>query len=135
MWESALTLRQSLMMLLTGFAICGRCAAADDVKYLVPQLIGSQYTFIDQRQDSLHSPYRGPLSLQARSNQARSHTFGVYFGMPIAPHWAAYLDVEMFRGGGVSHSTGLAGLTNGDVVRSGGGTLGRKAYVARAFLT
>lgn len=114
---------------------CSAGATADDVKYLMPQLIGAQYTFIDQRQDSLHSPYEGSLSLRAQANQARSHTFGLYFGLPITPRWAAYLDVEMFRGGGVSHSTGLAGLTNGDVVRGGGGALGRSAYVARAFLT
>lgn len=103
--------------------------------YWVPQLLGAQYTFIDQRQSSLHSPYQGELSLRARANQARSHTFGMYFGMPIAPHLALYTDVEMFRGEGVSNSTGLAGLTNGDVIRSGGGTLGRGAYVARAFVT
>lgn len=130
-----LKMRLSLAVFLGSLATYAPFAAADDVTYLMPQLIGAQYTFIDQHQDSLHSPYRGPLSLQAQANQARPHTFGVYFGLPIAPHWAAYLDVEMFRGGGVSHSTGLAGITNGDVVRSGGGNLGRKAYVARAFMT
>ncbi len=108
---------------------------ADEVTNFVPQLLGAQYTFIAQRQSSLHSPYRGPLSLRPQANQARSHTFGVYLGLPLSAHFAAYLDVEMFRGEGVSHSTGLAGLTNGDVIRSGGGTLGRGAYVARAFVT
>ncbi|WP_143525814.1 carbohydrate porin [Rhodanobacter sp. C05] len=110
-------------------------ALADDTNYLVPQLLGAQYTFITQIQNSLHSPYAGPLSLNPRGDHARSHTFGVYFGVPLTSRLSAYVDVEMFRGQGISHSTGLAGLTNGDVIRGGGSTLGRGAYVARAFLT
>ena len=108
---------------------------ADEVQYFVPQLLGAQYTFITQIQNSLHSPYEGPLSLNPRGDHARSHTFGAYFGLPVTSRLSAYLDIEMFRGEAVSHSTGLAGLTNGDVIRGGGGTLGRGAYVARAFLT
>jgi high affinity Mn2+ porin len=110
-------------------------AAADEVNYFVPQLLGAQYTFITQIQNSLHSPYAGPLSLEPGGDHARSHTFGAYFGVPLTSRLAAYVDVEMFRGEGISHSTGLGGLTNGDVIRGGGGSLGRGAYVARAFLT
>lgn len=110
-------------------------ALADEPAYFVPQLLGAQYTFIGQWQRSVRSPYASPLSLYPRGDHARSHTFGAYFGMPIAERLAAYVDVEMFRGEGVSNSTGLGGLTNGDVIRGGGGTLGRSAYVARAFLT
>ncbi|TCV93384.1 carbohydrate-selective porin (OprB family) [Luteibacter rhizovicinus] len=110
-------------------------AMADDTSYLVPQLLGAQYTFIEQWQNSLHAPYSGGLSLKPGGDQARSHTFGIYFGVPLANHLAFYLDTEMFRGQGVSNATGLAGLTNGDVIRGGGGTLSRSAYIARAFLT
>ncbi|HEV2539237.1 MAG TPA: carbohydrate porin [Frateuria sp.] len=121
--------------LVLGSAFFLRPAMADEQPRLwAPQLLGAQYTFIDQHQGRVHSPYAGPLSLRAQANQARSHTFGVYFGMPVAPHAAVYLDVEMFRGEGVSNATGLAGLTNGDVIR-GGGSLSRNAYVARAFVT
>lgn len=112
-----------------------RDALADDVAYLVPQLLGAQYTFVGQWQNPLHSPYSGPLSLYPNGDHARSHTLGAYFGVPMTERLAAYVDVEMFRGEGVSNSTGLGGLTNGDVIRGGGGTLGRSAYVARAFLT
>ena len=110
-------------------------AFADDPAYFVPQLLGAQYTFIGQWQDPLHSPYSGPLSLYPHGDHARSHTFGAYFGVPLTQRLAAYVDVEMFRGEGVSKSVGLGGLTNGDVIRGGGNTLGRSAYVARAFLT
>lgn len=107
---------------------------AADPGYFVPQLLGAQYTLIGQWQDSIHSPYSGPKSLDAAGNHERTHTFGVYFGMPMTARLAAFFDVEMFRGEGVGGSTGLGGLTNGDAIR-GGGTLSRYAYVARGFLT
>jgi len=109
-------------------------AHADDPAYFVPQLLGAQYTMIEQWQDSIHSPYSGPKSLEAQGNHERTHTFGAYFGMPMTERLAAFFDVEMFRGEGVGGSRGLAGLTNGDAIR-GGGTLSRYAYTARAFLT
>ena len=40
----------------------------------------------------------------------------------------------MARGSGVSHASGLAGVTNGDVLRQGTADLGNGPYVARAFL-
>ena len=45
-----------------------------------------------------------------------------------------YLDVEMVRGKGVSRTVGLAGITNGDVIRQGSADLGDGPYVARMFL-
>jgi len=118
-----------------GLMLLAGAAGADEATIGVPMLLGAQYTFIDQSQSSLHSPYAGRLSLRAKGDQERSHTFGAYFGLPVTSRFAVYMDIEMFRGEGVSHSTGLGGLTNGDVIRSGGGTLGRGAYVARAFVT
>ncbi|MEO6799799.1 MAG: carbohydrate porin [Rhodanobacter sp.] len=111
-----------------------RSAQAADSAYFVPQILGAQYTLIEQWQDSIHSPYAGRESLQATGNQERTHTFGVYLGMPLSKHLAMFFDVEMFRGEGVGGSRGLGGLTNGDAIR-GGGTLSRNAYVARWFLT
>jgi carbohydrate-selective porin OprB len=59
---------------------------------------------------------------------------GVYGGWaPVS--WAqAYLDVEKFMGAGVSNATGLAGLTNGDVVREGASSLKKQFYIARSYL-
>lgn len=70
-------------------SMCMGDAPAYDATYFVPQLLGSQYTFITQIQNSLHSPHRGSLSLNPRGDHARSHTFGAYFGMPITSHLAA----------------------------------------------
>lgn len=111
-----------------------RSAHADVTHLFIPQLLGAQYTFVDQHQDALRSPYAGPLSLLARGDTERSHTFGAYFGVQLPAHLQFYFDLEMFKGEGVSGTTGLAGLTNGDVIRSGAVQLGKRPYVARRFL-
>jgi hypothetical protein len=109
-------------------------ACADEAPVFVPQWLGAQYTFVDQHQYRVHSPYAGPLSLSARTDTARSHTFGAYFGVALPAHFQFYFDVEMFKGEGVSGATGMGGLTNGDVIRSGSASLGKTPYVARRFL-
>lgn len=109
-------------------------AHAADAPLFVPQLLGAQYTFVDQHQYALRSPYAGPLSLRARGDSARSHTFGGYFCVQLPARLQFYFDVEMFKGEGVSGATVLAGLTNGDVIRSGAVQLGKRPYVARRYL-
>ncbi|MDQ6636018.1 MAG: carbohydrate porin [Gemmatimonadota bacterium] len=63
-----------------------------------------------------------------------SDTYGLYLGARITSHLDGYLDVEMARGNGISHASGLAGVTNGDVLRQGTADLGNGPYVARGFL-
>ena len=109
-------------------------AQADEARLFVPQFLGAQYTLIDQHQYRVHSPYAGPLSLKAGTDTARSHTFGGYFGVALPAHFQFYFDVEIFKGEGVSGATGMAGLPNGDVIRSGSASLGKTPYVARRFL-
>jgi carbohydrate-selective porin OprB len=46
----------------------------------------------------------------------------------------AYLDVEMFRGDGISKGLGLGGYVNGDVIRAGPANLGQDPYLARLYL-
>src|SRR3984893_16416056 len=116
---------------LRALALLGmRCADASDA----PMLLGAQYTYILQHQDGLRSPYAGPLSLKPHGDTQPTHTLGVYVGWaPVS--WAqAYLDVEKFMGSGVSNATGLAGLTNGDVVREGGWSLTKQFSIARSYL-
>ncbi|HEY5440211.1 MAG TPA: carbohydrate porin [Gemmatimonadaceae bacterium] len=74
------------------------------------------------------------MSLVADGDRAVSHTYGIYLGARLAPRLDGYLDVEMARGSGISHASGLAGVTNGDVLRQGTADLGSGPYVARAFL-
>jgi len=97
-------------------------------------LLGAQLNFIGQRLQPLHSPYSSPASLLPTGDTEMSQAFGIYFGARLPSGFQAYLDVEMIRGNGVSHASGLAGVTNGDVVRQGSTDLGKNPYVARAFL-
>jgi len=132
-----------IMKLKPAFAIFGALVlavppasvlAVDAPTEFVPQLLGAQYTFVDQHQDALGSPYSGPLSLRASGDTERSHTFGAYFGVALPWHFQFYLDAEMFKGAGVSNATGMAGLSNGDVIRSGTANLGKRPYIARRVL-
>jgi len=107
-----------------------------------PRLLGAQVNVIGQRLGAFTSPYHGANSLIATGDRAVSHVYGVYLGAePL--RWGAtaatrtrvqsYVDVEMARGSGISSATGLAGVTNGDVLRAGSTDLGHGPYLARAF--
>ena len=106
-------------------------AAAPD---FIPQFLGAQYTFIDQHQFPVRSPYVGPLTLSPGADTERTHTFGGYFGVQLPHALQFYFDLEKFDGEGVSGATGMGGLTNGDVVRSGAVSLAKRVYVARRFV-
>lgn len=100
----------------------------------IPYLLGTQANVIGQDLRPFRSPYAGPNSLRARGDSKVSDAYGVYAGARIGGRLEAYLDVEMVRGKGISHVTGLAGPTNGDVLRQGTTDLGSGPYVARAFV-
>jgi high affinity Mn2+ porin len=111
---------------------CAEDEACPDTRW--PTLLGAQYTFVRQHQSRLDSPYEGGLSLDPNGDTEQTHTIGFYFGWaPVS--WAqAYFDIEKFMGAGVSSSVGLAGLTNGDVVREGAAGLPKVFYIARQYV-
>ena len=39
-----------------------------------------------------------------------THTYGLYTGARLTPYFQVYVDGEMARGAGLSHTLGLAGL-------------------------
>ena len=96
-------------------------------------LLGAQYTVVAQNQSRLKSPYSGPLSLDPDGDTEATNTIGIYGGWAPWSWSQLYLDVEKFNGAGVSGATGLAGLTNGDVVREGASGIKKEFYVARLF--
>ncbi len=87
-----------------------------------------------QHQSRLDSPYQGRLSLDPNGDTEQTHTIGLYFGWAMTSWAQVYLDVEKFMGAGVSGSVGLAGLTNGDVVREGAAGLPKVFYIARQYV-
>jgi high affinity Mn2+ porin len=106
-------------------------AAAPDTHR--PLLLGAQYTFIEQQQSALDSPYRGALSLRPEGDRQGTHTIGAYTGWAPLDEVQVYFDTEKFMGAGVSNATGLGGLTNGDVVREGATGLRKQFYIARVY--
>jgi len=99
-----------------------------------PYLLGTQINVIGQDLRPLKSPYESTNSLRARGDKKISHAYGVYVGVDAGHGLQGYLDVEMIRGKGISEVLGLAGPTNGDVLRQGTVDLGSGPYVARAFV-
>jgi hypothetical protein len=109
----------------TASAQCGRPEA---------RLLAAQTTFIGQTLLPFSALYSGPMSLRASGDHQLSQSYGAYGGVCLLPHVAVYIDGEMIRGSGISHASGLAAVTNGDVLRQGSVDLGDGPYVARAFL-
>ena len=97
-------------------------------------VLGTQVNIVGQSLLSFRSPYAAPHSLDGAGDHALSHAYGVYLGARLARGLEVYLDFEMVRGQGVSSVTGLAGITNGDVLRQGTVDLGQDPYIARAYL-
>ncbi|HYC08270.1 MAG TPA: carbohydrate porin [Steroidobacteraceae bacterium] len=98
-----------------------------------PMFLGLQYTFVDQKQTSLLSPYQSHLSLLPQGDRQSTNTIGAYGGWAPLSWGQLYLDVEKFMGAGVSGATGVGGLTNGDVVRQGTEGLKKEFYIARLY--
>ena len=97
----------------------------------VPYVVGGQATAVWQYHSTFHSPYQGTNSLRRDAEDAISHTYTLYTGARLLPWLELYADPEMVRGGGLSDSLGLAGFTNGEVVRNPG--VGGDPYLARLF--
>jgi len=113
-----------------------RSAAFDPAVLLpnqpIPYLAGGQSTVIWQWKPAFHSPYQGPHSLQSQTESATSDTYTFYTGVRPYRWLEIYADPEMVRGGGLSDALGLAGFTNGEVIRNP--SIGGDPYLARLFL-
>ena len=121
------------MLLLIAGGAAGQQQGAPQCARVAAQLLGAQATFIGQDLTPFRAAYSGPMSLTAAGDHQLSQSYGVYAGACIARGLAVYVDGEMVRGAGISHASGLAGVTNGDVLRQGSVDLGNGPYVARAF--
>ena len=115
----------------TGDSSTSAAPSSDD---WTARVLGTQVNVIAQDLRPFHSPYSGINSLRARGDSKISHAYGGYIGVQAGRSLQGYLDIEMIRGKGVSRVTGLAGPTNGDVLRQGTFDLGNGPYVARAFI-
>jgi hypothetical protein len=105
------------------------------LEYGCPKLLGLQFNGVYQNMPAFRSPYQGQNSLSFRDGEGHdvTHTYGVYFGLQLARNLQVYVDVEMFKGDGISNGLGLGGYVNGDVVRAGSSNLPKIPYLARYY--
>ncbi len=101
-----------------------------------PKILEMQFNGVYQNVPSFHSPYEAPNSFRTEDGKGIDFTqvYGLYLGSQLASTLEAYLDLEYFRGNGVSNGTGLGGYVNGDVIRAGSSDLSKEPYVARLYL-
>lgn len=125
-------MRRLLLVLGTVPSLLGAQSGSCNTHLL--QFLGAQATVIGQRLSPFSSPYAGPMSFTATGDRQVSESYGVYAGVCVVTGLDLYVDAEMIRGAGISHASGLAGVTNGDVIRQGSADLGDGPYVARLFL-
>ncbi len=134
-----------LLALLTGGAACAQNAPTPqdnaakanlqptaDKKALLPYELGLQVTVIDQNLFKFRSPYSGPNSLLGRNENEKSDTYTLYAGVRLTHGLELFINPEMARGNGIGEALGLAGFTNGDVIRNP--TLGMEPYLGRYFV-
>src|SRR5574337_413955 len=110
-------------------AVVTPCAADSSA---ATALVGGQATAIWQYHPTFHSPYDGPNSFRHQTEDAISHTYTLYTGVRPLPWLEVYAQPEMIRGGGLSNALGLAGFTNGEVIRNP--DVGGDPYLARLFV-
>jgi high affinity Mn2+ porin len=125
----------------TACAVCPAVATADEAAATAapaptseqPMLLAAQYTFIEQWQTPLESPYQGIRSLHPDGDRQGTHTIGFYGGWAPCPWAQLYLDTERFMGAAVSGGTGIGSVTDGDVVHAGEPGLKKDFYIARLY--
>jgi high affinity Mn2+ porin len=97
-----------------------------------PYLVGGQTTVVWQHLPDFRSPYAGARSLRPGPEDEVSHSYTLYTGVRPLPWLDVYVVPEMIRGGGIGSGLGLAGYTNGEVIRNP--AAGMDPYLGRAFL-
>src|SRR5437763_15038183 len=108
-------------------ALAGR-ATADGVESWNAKL---QATYLGQGKPSFPAAYSGPNSLSPE--RATSYSFTATAALGWRP-WSGgelYFDAELSKGKPLSNLTGLGGLTNGDMLKTGGSKA--VIYRPRAF--
>ncbi|HUD34973.1 MAG TPA: carbohydrate porin [Variovorax sp.] len=91
-----------------------------------------QSTYIRQFKSSLNSPYAGANSLSPGREGSYSFTATVFAGLRLAPQTELYFNPEFVQGVPLSRLTGLGGLTNSELQKTGGPNL--IGYRARLFV-
>jgi len=125
--------RRHLLAVALTVPIIASAQVRDGCRAPTVRLLEAQATFIGQSLQPFPAPYSGPMSMTNHGDHQMSESFGAYGGACLTSELTAYLDAEMIRGSGISRASGVAAVTNGDVLRQGSVDLGKGPYIARAF--
>jgi len=85
-----------------GLLVLVSATVSQATDWLPPSLVGGQVTVVWQHHPPFRSPYQGPRSLRAGTEDAVSHSYTLYTGVRLLPWLDVYVDPEMIRGGPVS---------------------------------
>ncbi len=125
----------------TFLVIIALCAGAAHSETLpepewAPKLLGMQFNGVYQNVPGFTSPYAGLNTFKTDNGRGVdfTQTYGVYIGSQVVSNLQTYLDIEWFRGNGVSDGVGLGGYINGDVIRAGSSNLPKEPFIARLYL-
>lgn len=119
-------------------SFCGAAAATDPEPPVQADAspetwnLHAQTTYIRQFKSSLNSPYAGANSLSPGRENSYSFTATVFAGLRLAPQTELYFNPEFVQGVPLSRLTGLGGLTNSELQKTGGPNL--IGYRARLFV-
>lgn len=97
-----------------------------------PWWLSGQVNVIAQAHGPFGSPYEGANSFRHNREHAVSRLWTIYTGVKLPGRTELLFDTESAGGRGLSDASGLAGVTNLDVVRNT--TLGATPYVARVMV-
>lgn len=81
--------------------------------------VGFQTTLIGQNLFKFRSPYAGKNSLRSRGELKETDSYTLFLGVRPARAFELYVNPEWVRGKGIGGGAGLAGYTNGEVLRAG----------------
>jgi hypothetical protein len=96
--------------------------------------IRGQATFIFQYMPAFRAKYDPPPDypgLPSHWQADFSDSYTLFLGARPISWLELFVDPEMIRGDGINHGAGLAGATNGDVIRNP--SVGKSPYLARYF--
>ena len=91
-----------------------------------------QATYLWQKHPGFSAPYSGPNSLSSSPEKSYSFTSTAFLGARLARDTEVYFNPEAVQGVPFSGLTGLGGLTNSELQKTGGPNL--KFYRARLFV-
>jgi hypothetical protein len=98
----------------------------------IPFQLNGQMNYILQHAGRFRSPYEGTNSFLSRNETEISMTYTLYMGARLRRNLELYIDPEEASGKGLSQGLGIAGFTDGDVVRNP--SLSQEPYLARYFV-